>query len=450
MSPIKTINLLIYTSISLYKQFLYYENVCINKTYILCALKLYNMFMEKNKKPLNNIKVLDLTHMLSGPYGSMILADLGCEVIKIEPPQKGEGTRRLLENDPDYSHNGMGAYFYTLNRNKKSVAIDLKNKKGIEIFYKLVSKADVVLSNFSAGVTKKLKIDFDALKRINPKIITCTVSGFGETGPNFQRPAFDQIAQALGGGMSITGLSAKDPMRAGIPIGDLGGGMFAVMGIQAAIISRNETGFGQHVDISMLDCQISMLNYMATMHTMSGIIPEPIGNSHFVHMPYDTFLTKDYPIVIAAVGDQFWQRLLKIFKDPELKNPLYEKAFERQKDKEKIAAIMQKELSEETSQHWLHELEKKSVPCARVNNLKQAINDEQIQYRKMVVDVPHPEGGSVKVPGNPIKLSSITDEQFTSPPLLGEHTKEILEDWLDFKDEELIELDKQQIIDIKK
>ena len=450
MSPIKTINLLIYTSISLYKQFLYYENVCINKTYILCALKLYNMFMEKNKKPLNNIKVLDLTHMLSGPYGSMILADLGCEVIKIEPPQKGEGTRRLLENDPDYSHNGMGAYFYTLNRNKKSVAIDLKNKKGIEIFYKLVSKADVVLSNFSAGVTKKLKIDFDVLKEINPKIITCTVSGFGETGPNFQRPAFDQIAQALGGGMSITGLSAKDPMRAGIPIGDLGGGMFAVMGIQAAIISRNETGTGQHVDISMLDCQISMLNYMATMHTMSGIIPEPIGNSHFVHMPYDTFLTKDYPIVIAAVGDQFWQRLLKIFKDPELKNPLYEKAFERQKDKEKIAAIMQKELSEETSQHWLHELEKESVPCARVNNLEQAINDEQIQYRKMVVDVPHPEGGSVKLPGNPIKLSSITDEQFTSPPLLGEHTKEILEDWLDFKDEELIELDKQQIIDIKK
>ena len=406
--------------------------------------------MEKNKKPLNNIKVLDLTHMLSGPYGSMILADLGCEVIKIEPPQNGEGTRRLLENDPDYSHNGMGAYFYTLNRNKKSVAIDLKNKKGIEIFYKLVSKADVVLSNFSAGVTKKLKIDFDALKEINPKIITCTVSGFGETGPNFQRPAFDQIAQALGGGMSITGLSAKDPMRAGIPIGDLGGGMFAVMGIQAAIISRNETGIGQHVDISMLDCQISMLNYMATMHTMSGIIPEPIGNSHFVHMPYDTFLTKDYPIVIAAVGDQFWQRLLKIFKDPELKNPLYEKAFERQKDKEKIAAIMQKELSEETSQHWLHELEKESVPCARVNNLEQAINDEQIQYRKMIVDVPHPEGGSVKVPGNPIKLSSITDEQYTSPPLLGEHTKEILEDWLNFKDEELIELDKQQIIDIKK
>jgi len=406
--------------------------------------------MDKNIKPLKNIKVLDLTHMLSGPYGSMILADLGCEVIKIEPPKKGEGTRRLLENDPDYSHNGMGAYFYTLNRNKKSVAIDLKNQLGIEIFYELIKKADVVISNFSAGVTKKLKIDFDTLKNFNPKIITCTVSGFGETGPNFQRPAFDQIAQALGGGMSITGLSAQDPMRAGIPIGDLGGGMFAVMGIQAAIIARSESGLGQHVDISMLDCQISMLNYMATMHSMSGLIPEPIGNSHFVHMPYNTFRTKDFPIVIAAVGDQFWPRLLKIFKNPELKKSEFEKAFERQKNKEKIESILQKELLNESSEYWLNELEKESVPCARVNNLEQAMNDEQIQYRNMLVDVIHPEGGSVKVPGNPIKLSSVENEQFSSPPLLGEHTEEVLQKWLNFSDEKLIELDEQQVIEFKK
>ena len=406
--------------------------------------------MNKNVKPLKNIKVLDLTHMLSGPYGSMILADLGCEVIKIEPPKKGEGTRRLLENDPDYSHNGMGAYFYTLNRNKKSVAIDLKNQLGIDIFYELIKKADVVISNFSAGVTKKLKIDFDTLKKFNSKIITCTVSGFGETGPNFQRPAFDQIAQALGGGMSITGLSAQDPMRAGIPIGDLGGGMFAVMGIQAAIIARSESGLGQHVDISMLDCQISMLNYMATMHSMSGLIPEPIGNSHFVHMPYNTFRTKDFPIVIAAVGDQFWPRLLKIFKDPELKNSEFEKAFERQKNKEKIESILQKELLNESSEYWLNELEKESVPCARVNNLEQAMNDEQIQYRNMLVDVMHPEGGSVKVPGNPIKLSSIENEQYSSPPLLGEHTKEVLQKWLNFSDEKLNELDEQEVIEFKK
>ena len=406
--------------------------------------------MTSAKKPLGNVKVLDLTHMLSGPYGGMILADLGCDVIKIEPPIKGEGTRRLLENDPNYSVNGMGAYFYTLNRNKKSVAIDLKKDEGLKIFYRLVEKADVVLSNFSAGVTTKLKIDFDTLQKINPKIITCTVSGFGESGPNFQRPAFDQIAQALGGGMSITGLSAQEPMRAGIPIGDLGGGMFAVMGIQAALIDRVSTGIGQNVDISMLDCQISMLNYMATMQTMSGIIPEPIGNSHFVHMPYNSFLTKDYPIVIAAVGDQFWPRLLKIFKNPELQDPIYETAFERQKDKQKLESVIQKELLKENSDYWLEELEKESVPCARVNNLEQAIHDEQAQHRNMLVDVPHPEGGSAKIPGNPIKLSSVDTEEFLAPPLLGEHTKDILKDWLDFSIEELMQLDSQQVIGIKK
>ena len=406
--------------------------------------------MISSEKPLGNIKVLDLTHMLSGPYGGMILADLGCEVIKIEPPKKGEGTRRLLENDPDYSVNGMGAYFYTLNRNKKSVAIDLKHDEGLQVFYELVKKADVILSNFSAGVTKKLKIDFDALKKINPKIITCTVSGFGESGPNFQRPAFDQIAQALGGGMSITGLSTQEPMRAGIPIGDLGGGMFAVMGILAAIIDRASSGLGQNVDISMLDCQISMLNYMATMQTMSGIIPEPIGNSHFVHMPYNSFLTKDYPIVIAAVGDQFWPRLLKIIKNPELQDPLYETTVERQKDKKKLEAIIQTELLKENSDYWLTELEKESVPCARVNNLEQAINDVQVQHRNMLVDVPHPEGGSAKIPGNPIKLSSVENEEFLAPPLLGEHTKEILVDWLGFSEDELMKLDEQQIIEIKR
>jgi len=406
--------------------------------------------MLETTKPLKNIKVLDLTHMLSGPYGAMILADLGYEVIKVEPPIKGEGTRRLLENDPDYSFNGMGAYFYTLNRNKKSLSLDLKKPEGLKIFYELAKKVDVIISNFSAGVTKKLKIDFETLKAINPKIITCTVSGFGESGPNFKRPAFDQIAQALGGGMSITGLSSSQPMRAGIPIGDLSGGMFAVMGIQAAIINRANTGIGQHVDISMLDCQISMLNYMATMQTMSGIVPEPIGNSHFVHMPYNSFLTKDYPIVIAAVGDQFWPRLLKLFNNLELQDPKYITAYERQKDKDKLEKIIQEELIKEKSDYWLNLLEKESVPCARVNNIEQAINDEQIRHRNMLVDVPHPDGGSVKIPGNPIKLSEVTNEEFLAPPLLGEHTKEVLNEWLGYSDEHLESLDKLKIIEMLK
>ena len=386
------------------------------------------------KKPLTGIRMLDLTHMLSGPYGGMILADLGCETIKVEPPVTGEGTRRLLENDPDYSINGTGAYFYTLNRNKKSVCIDLKNTKGLEVFYDLVKQSDIVLNNFSAGVTKKLKIDYSKLKKINPRIITCTVSGFGEDGPDYKRPAFDQISQALGGGMSITGTNKNEPMRAGIPIGDLGGGMFAVMGIQAALIAREKTGFGQHVDISMLDCQISLLNYMATMHTMSSKIPEPIGNSHFVHMPYNTFLTADYPIVIAAVGDQFWPRLLKIFTNQELADPKYENAPERQKDKAKLEGILKDELIKHNSDHWLKLLEAEKIPCARVNNIEQAVNDEQILFRNMMVDLEHPNGGSTKVPGNPIKLSDDNEESFSSPPLIGEHSKEIFQTILGYDD----------------
>ena len=272
---------------------------------------------------------------------------------------------------------------------------------------------------------------------MNPRIITCTVSGFGEDGPDFQRPAFDQIAQALGGGMSITGKNKEEPVRAGIPIGDLGGGMFAVMGIQAALIARENTNKGQHVDISMLDCQISMLNYMATMHTMSGKVPEPIGNSHFVHMPYNTFATADYPIVIAAVGDQFWPRLLKIFTNEDLQDSKYEKAPARQAEKAKLESIMQKELCQHNSDYWLKRLREEKIPCARVNNLEQALNDEQIIYRNMMVNVDHPDGGSVRVPGNPIKLSLNNEDSFSSPPLLGEHSKEIFEKLLNYDEKKI-------------
>ncbi|MYF10827.1 MAG: CoA transferase, partial [Gammaproteobacteria bacterium] len=257
-------------------------------------------------KPLAGIRLIDLTHMVAGPYAGMILADLGCDTVKVEPPGRGEGTRRLLENDARNSVGGMGAYFFTLNRNKRSVAIDLKSPAGLDFFYELVRHADVVLDNFSAGVTERLNIDHERLTAHNPKIITCTVTGFGEDGPSYQRPAFDQIIQGLGGGMSITGEGPGRSVRAGIPIGDLGGGMFAVMGVQAALLARQRTGVGQHVDISMLDVQVSLLNYMATMHLMSGDIPHPIGNGHFVHTPYNTFAPADDTITIAVIGDTFW------------------------------------------------------------------------------------------------------------------------------------------------
>ena len=382
------------------------------------------------KKPLEGIKMLDLTHMLSGPYGAMIIADLGADTVKVEPQNTGEGTRRLLEKDPNNSIDGMGAYFFTLNRNKRSITLDLKSDEGLRQFYELVKSADIVMNNFSAGVTKKLKIDYETLSKVNPRIITCTVTGFGETGPACKRPAFDQIAQALGGGMSITGNNPEDVIRAGIPIGDLGGGMFAVMGILAAINARHTTGRGQHVDISMLDCQLSMMNYMATMHSMSGDIPGPLGNSHFVHVPYNTFKTKTDMIVIACVGDQFWPPLLDLLDDEELRDSRFEFAPSRLKEKAYIEERINNVLINERAGYWLEKLENARIPCARVNNVSQAMSDPQIIARNMVVDLKHPLKGSAQVPGNPIKLSETNEDSYSPPPLLGAHNDEVLKEWL--------------------
>ena len=392
--------------------------------------------MQANK-PLAGIRLIDLTHMLSGPYAGMILADLGCDTVKVEPPGRGEGTRRLLENDPKHSLGGMGAYFFTLNRNKRSVAIDLKSAAGLELFRELVRHADVVLDNFSAGVTKRLKIDHAALAACNSRIVTCTITGFGEDGPGCQRPAFDQIVQALGGGMSITGMGRHQQVRAGIPIGDLGGGMFAVMGIQAALLARERTGIGQHVDISMLDAQISLLNYMAAMYDLSGEIPEPIGNRHFVHTPYNTFATADDTIVIAVIGDLFWPPLLDVLDIDALRDPRFATAPERLKEKARIEGLIAQRLATRPAAQWLEALEAARIPCARVNNFAQALSDPQIRHRNMFVELRHPSGGSARVPGNPIKLSVDDGDSFAPPPLLGADTRAVFRDWAALPEERI-------------
>jgi crotonobetainyl-CoA:carnitine CoA-transferase CaiB-like acyl-CoA transferase len=387
-------------------------------------------------KPLSGVRVLDLTHMLSGPYGAMILADLGADTIKVEP-LKGEGTRKLLATDPDNSLNGMGAYFITLNRNKQSVAIDLKSDSGREQFYRLVEKSDVVISNFGAGVPERLGIDFDSLSAINPKIITCTVTGFGSDGPNCKRPAFDQVAQATGGGMSITGADPENPVRAGIPIGDLGGGMFGVMGILAALYEREQSGRGQHVDISMLDCQISLLNYMATMHFLSGQDPYPIGNSHFVHVPYNTFRCADGFIVIAIITDNFWQNLKEVVNCPDFDDPELDTQPGRWAARDAINHHLNAILAENTCAYWLQQLEEKRIPCAPVNQLSQALNDPQVRHRNMVVELQHPDGSSTEGPGNPIKLSRHSDQTFTPAPLLGQHTDHVFEQLLGYSADQI-------------
>lgn len=376
-------------------------------------------------KALQGIRILDLTHMLSGPYMGMMLADLGAESIKVEPPVTGEGTRRLLEKDPKNSLNGFGAYFMTLNRNKKSITLDLKSEKGLQVFYELVRTADIVLSNFSAGVTTRLKIDYEHLSKINPRIITCTVTGFGETGPAKNHTAFDMVAQAMGGGMSITGQVGDPPTRSGIPIGDLGGGLMGVIGVLAALQARHTTGRGQHVDISMLDAQISLLNYMATMHFLSGIIPDKLGNGHFVHVPYDAFTCSDGYIIIAIIADNFWEELLKIIPAGELNTEEHKYQPGRLKDKELINRRLNEILSTNTQAYWLEKMRAARIPCAPVYDLSQAVHDEQVLHRNMIVEVAHPLGGSAKMPGNPIKLSDTYEDTYSPPPTLGQHNEEV-------------------------
>ena len=395
---------------------------------------------------LEHITVLDLTHMLSGPYGTMMLADLGARTIKVEPPGTGEGTRRLLEKDPDYSLDGMGAYYLTLNRNKESVCIDLKSDAGKAVFLDLVRQADVVFDNFSVGVPARLGIDYAALSAVNPRIITCSVTGFGMTGPQTQRPAFDQVVQAMGGGMSITGSPQTGPLRSGIPIGDLGGGIFGCIGVLAAIAERDRTGVGQHVDISMLDAQISLLNYMATMHLMSGHVPTGIGNSHFVHVPYNSFPTADGHVIVACIGDAFFERFAAFIDLPELNDPAYRAQPVRFADKEKIDALIGAEMQKHPTEYWLEKLRAARIPCGPVNNFAQALSDPQVVARDMVVEVPLADGRAVRMPGNPVKLSGTPPRQWTAPPALGAHTREVLRQLAGYDDERLAALGAQGAI----
>jgi len=396
-------------------------------------------------KPLQGIRVLDLSHMLSGPYAGMILADLGAETIKVEPLQ-GEATRALLADDPRHSFKGMGAYFLALNRNKQSILIDLKHEGGREIFYELVRHTDVVLDNFSAGVMQRLKLDHAHLSAINPGIVTCSVSGFGQDGPNYLRPAFDQVIQGIGGGMSITGDNADHPTRAGIPIGDLGGGMFAVMGILAALQARGRKGPGQHVDISMLDCQISMLGYMATMHLLSGENPEPLGNAHFVHVPYNTYRTADGFIIIAVIFDSFWDNLVALLDAPELRSERYRTQAARLTNKARIDAILGEILATASTADWVAKLSAARVPCAPVNRFSEALADAQVRHRRMVVEIPHPAGGSVEAPGNPIKLSLDDEDSYTAPPLPGQQTDAILQGLLGYDPARIANLKQRRIV----
>lgn len=391
-------------------------------------------------RPLDGLTVLDLTHMLSGPYSAMMLADLGALTIKIEPPGRGEQTRRLGEGDEQHTADGLGVYFLTLNRNKKSVALNLKSTEGIRVFLDLVRQADVVLDNFATGVMHRLGLGHETLAAVNPRVVTCSITGFGEYGPDIHRPAFDQVVQAMSGGMSITGNEASGPMRSGIPIGDLGGGLFATIGILAALQERARTGIGQHVDVSMLDGQISLLSYIGAMYLMSGVVPQAVGNGHAMHTPYNVYATADGHLVIACIGDEFFGRLAKCLADPALAADAYQTQQGRIANKEVIESVVRGHLALQPTSHWLERLSQAKVPCAPVNNLAQAFADPQVRARGMVVPVQLDSGRTIDLPGTPIKFSRSSQERFTPPPAIGRDTASVMRDMLGYADGEVARL----------
>ena len=366
--------------------------------------------------------------MLAGPYTTMILADLGAEVVKIEQPKIGDITRNLLKDDPKYSLDGIGAYHLTLGRNKKSVELDLKSEDGSKLFKELVAVADVVVDNFSQGVTKRLGIDHQSLKKVNPKIITCSISGFGDAEVN--RPAYDNLIQGYAGAMSITGTDKDNPVKSGIPIADLGAGLYAVIGILSAIQSREKSDSGEHVDISMLDTQVSLLTYMATMHFLSGENPEPIGNQHMNHVPFNSYKTSDGFIQIGVVAENFWPSLIKALDLRQLDTEENKVRIGRLKNRENIDEAVQEVFITNTTDHWLKILQEHRVPCGPINTLSETFQDADLLKRNMIVEVLQDSGASVKMPGNPIKISN-HDEEFRRSPKLGEHTSEIFKNWLD-------------------
>ena len=370
---------------------------------------------------LSGIKVIDLTRVLSGPFCTMLLADMGAEVIKIEPP-KGDNVRNQGDMVDGYS-----SYFAQFNRNKKSVILDLYVETEKDILKSLLSDADVVVENFKAGVFDKMGFDYDTLKSINPKLISASVNGFGSKGEMSDRPAFDFIAQALSGFMSLNGTEESGPMRAAMPISDLVAGLYCAFGIVCALQSRNKTGKGQKVESSLTSGLISMMAYLSSESFVTGKAPNKSGNNHPILAPYGIFKTSDGEIAVAPASDKFCSIFLEcIDLISLLDNELYKNNSNRMKNRDSLNEIVNERMISETSDFWIKKLNKAGCPAAKIVSLPEALNSQLIQDNEMVISSNGPEGRQIKMTGFPVKLSDTPSQLYRSPPLLGEHTNEIL------------------------
>lgn len=375
-------------------------------------------------RPLEGVRVLDLSGALAGPYGAQILGDLGAEVIKIEVPGEGDHSRAM----PPYFIKGFSAYYLGFNRNKKSLTLNLKHPEGKKIFFELVEKADVVWDNYRPGVRERLGIDYESCKRVNPRIISCSVSGYGQTGPYRDRPALDLVIQATGGGMSYTGEEGGEPVRMGFPMGDLGGGIFGVQGVMAALYYRERTGRGQNIDVSLLDCQVALHTYRLQYYFWGGEIPVPIGSGHTSGVPIRAFKCRDGKfLAIDAVVDRLWLAFCEAFGRPEWKeDPRFNSRAARLANRSTLYSLIEEIFLTKDRKEWMEILVSKGVPSGPVLSLDEVVADPQVLHRRMVVEMDHPAIGRMKVTGNPVKMSECPEEAFSPQPALGEHNEEIL------------------------
>ena len=386
--------------------------------------------------PLAGLRVLDLTQFLSGPYCTLILGDLGAEIVKVEPPQ-GDSSRHV----PPHFVGDDSAYFLSINRNKKSIVLDLKSEEGRDLLRRLALASDIVVENFRPGVLERLGVSPEALRQEKPSLVWCAISGFGQSGPYRDKPAYDMIVQALSGGMSMTGEKGRGAVRAGIPLGDLSAGMYAAIGILAAINRRHQTGQGEMIDISMLDCQAAMLSYQAAYHLHSGHVPDRQGSGHDSIPTYRTFTAQDgIEVVITANTERMWQGLCRALEATHLiEDPRFLTNRERYKNRLALWPLLEAAFLAAPADDWVAKLEREEVPVGVVNTLDRVVNDPQILHREMVLALER-DGVGAKVMGNPVKLAEAMRAEHHYPPALGADGDNILRDILNLGEDELADL----------
>jgi len=397
------------------------------------------------KQPLEDIRILDLSRVYAAPAGSMILADLGADVIRIEPP---EGSDSMREWGPFV--NGESTYYFSANRNKRSITLNLKEEQGKNIFLNLVKKADIVLENFKTGTMDRLGLSYDDLKQVNNQIIMCSVTGFGQTGPHKSAPGFDPVIQALSGLMDVTGDPDGEPTKVGVPIADILTSNYVAISIMSAIRMRDINQEGQHIDLSLLDVQISSLANVSSSYLNAGEISKRVGNSHNNVVPYQVFHCQDHPIMLCAGNNGLYVKLCNVLGRPEwATDPRYCTNDKRLENEEELVKKIKEIMKRKTADEWLHLFNEAKIPAGKVNTIDQAFDHPQIQDRETVEVLTHPIVGKIKMTKSPMRFSNLNISSKYAPPLLGEHTEEILTEEFGYNLKELKELREKNVISYK-